>query len=251
MNINEKTYSWSGNLSRRSATDFIILHHAAAGNCPADNIHSIHLKNGWAGIGYHYYIRKDGSIYTGRPEAAVGAHASGYNSRSVGICFEGNFENEIMNEIQIKAGRELVCYLSAKYPKAAVICHRDVNATACPGKKFPTDKITKGDIEDAEAIVDILKLRGIITDSTLWKKKCTPDSDAYWLCRKLCNMTVNFIYRGKELTEANDIVWELSHRGIITDKTKWLYNLKHDEDLYHLCRKGCALTKNKAVNICI
>lgn len=251
MNINEKTYSWSGNLSLRMNTDFIILHHAATSNASADNIHTIHLKNGWAGIGYHYYVRKDGSIYQARPEASIGAHASGYNDRSVGICFEGNFENETMTSQEIQSARELVCYLTAKYPEAKVICHRDVNATACPGKNFPMDKIIKGDIEDATAIISILNKRGIITDTSLWQKKCTPDSDAYWMCRKLCNKTSNTKKRGAELCTVNDIVWELSERGIITDKTLWLKNLELDEDLYHLCKKACILTQNKAVEKCI
>ncbi len=247
MNIKEKTYSWSGNLSRRIFTDYIILHHAAAAKASADNIHTIHLKNGWAGIGYHCYVRKDGSIYEGRPEAAVGAHATGFNSRSVGVCFEGNFMTEAMTDAQIKAGRELVCYLSAKYPKASLICHRDVNATACPGDKFPFARISSGDIDDAESIIGILAKRGIITDTALWLSKCTPDSDAYWLCHKLCNKTSNAVKKGAELNTANDIVWELSQRDIITDKARWLNNLANDEDLYHLCRKACILTQNRAV----
>ena len=52
----------------------IILHHAAATNCSIEDIHNWHLNNGWSGCGYHYFIRKNGSIYKGRPENSLGAH---------------------------------------------------------------------------------------------------------------------------------------------------------------------------------
>jgi hypothetical protein len=46
----------------------------------AEQIHGWHLGNGWAGIGYHYVIRKDGTIERGRPEWAIGSHAYGFES---------------------------------------------------------------------------------------------------------------------------------------------------------------------------
>ena len=63
MKIIEKTYKWRGSLTKRTSTKYIILHHRA-GNGDADSIHSTHLvNNGWSGIGYHFYVRKDGSVY--------------------------------------------------------------------------------------------------------------------------------------------------------------------------------------------
>ena len=52
------------------------------------------VKNGWAGIGYHFVIRKDGTIERGRPLSVVGAHAQGDNLHTIGICMAGNFEKE-------------------------------------------------------------------------------------------------------------------------------------------------------------
>lgn len=129
-------------LTKRNKTDTIILHHAVY-NGTVNGIHNIHLNKGWSGIGYHFYIRKDGSIYRGRPEEMVGAHAYGFNSTSIGICFEGNFEIDIMSELQIQSGNELVNYLKDKWKLIKVIKHKEVNATACPGKNFPFDKIVK------------------------------------------------------------------------------------------------------------
>ena len=133
MEILEQTYTWAAPLTRRSVTRRIILHHAAAVTCTAQQIHQWHLANGWAGIGYHFFVRKDGRIYRGRPEDTVGAHAGNNNYDSIGICFEGSFDREQMNEVQRTAGAELVAYLKQKYGITTVQRHRDVNATGCPG----------------------------------------------------------------------------------------------------------------------
>lgn len=137
MKINEVTYKWHGALTKRRATSRIILHHAAASKCTAQQIHSWHLANGWVGIGYHFFVRKDGGVYRGRPEDTVGAHAGNNNYDSIGICFEGSFDREQMNEVQRTAGAELVAYLKDKYGITKVQKHSDVNATGCPGTHFP------------------------------------------------------------------------------------------------------------------
>lgn len=141
MNIIEKNYSLNGDLKTRSKTTRIILHHAAASNCSADDVDRWHKNNSWTCIGYHFFVRKDGSIYRGRKESAVGAHAENNNSDSIGICAEGNFENETMSEAQKNALIELVGYLKGKYGISKVQRHKDVNATACPGKNYPFDEI--------------------------------------------------------------------------------------------------------------
>jgi len=115
MNIIERTYSLNGGLSNRNTTNRIILHHAAVSNCSADDVDRWHKNKGWTCIGYHFFVRKDGAIYRGRREEAVGAHAYGSNTDSIGICAEGNFENETMGDVQKQALKELVAYLKNKY----------------------------------------------------------------------------------------------------------------------------------------
>lgn len=128
-------------MSARKSTERIILHHAAAQNCSAEDIHRWHLNNGWSGAGYHFLVRKDGKVYRLRPEEKVGAHAYGANYNSLGICFEGDYMQEDMTEAQKEAGKELVAYLKNKYKISTVQAHRDVCATSCPGNKFPFDEI--------------------------------------------------------------------------------------------------------------
>ena len=140
MNIIETNLSF-GSMSVRSKTTRIILHHAAAKSCGAATIHQWHLNNGWSGIGYHFVVRKNGTIERGRPENTVGAHASGSNSDSIGICFEGDFMSETMSDTQKNAGKELVAYLKNKYGISKVQKHSDVCSTDCPGTNFPFAEI--------------------------------------------------------------------------------------------------------------
>jgi N-acetyl-anhydromuramyl-L-alanine amidase AmpD len=143
MNITNCNFNWNGSFTPRNRTEYIILHHRA-GDGDVQSIHDGHIKNGWTGIGYHFYVRKDGGVYSGRPLQTVGAHCTNYNSKSIGICFEGNFEKETMTASQIRAGQELISYLRELYPSAQIKKHKDFNSTACPGKNFPFDAIKSG-----------------------------------------------------------------------------------------------------------
>lgn len=144
MFITEKTYDWAFPLTERKNTQLIILHHAAARKCTAEQIHAWHRTKGWAGIAYHYFVRKSGEVVRGRPENTVGGHTYGKNSVSVGVCFEGDFQTEPMGEAQRLAGAELVGELRRRYPQAQVTGHRDVGETSCPGKYFPFKEVANG-----------------------------------------------------------------------------------------------------------
>ena len=137
MNIIETNFQWNSGLSRRSSTSLIVLHHAAAVKATANQVDQWHKGNGWSGIGYHFYVRKNGQIYRGRPIWAVGSHAQGRNSNSVGICAEGNFDTEAMPQAQKTAIKELLKYLKELYPNATIQGHKEVGATGCPGNNYP------------------------------------------------------------------------------------------------------------------
>lgn len=122
-------------LIKRNKTTALIIHHSC-GTGSVSIIHRQHLNQGWAGIGYHYYIRKDGQIYSGRPQWAVGSHCKGFNSISLGICLEGNFEKEEPTKEQLSSLKWLVEYLGNLFPIQKIYGHRDLNATLCPGKNL-------------------------------------------------------------------------------------------------------------------
>lgn len=162
MYINESNLSFK-NLSNLGQVKRIILHHAEAKNCSIEDIHRWHLNNGWSGCGYHFLVRKDGSIWRGRPENKLGAHTSSYNTGSLGICFEGAFNTETMTETQLRSGQELITYLCDKYGllKANVYKHKDFNSTDCPGNNFPFSQLQQGasntGVSTSTSIVDELK----------------------------------------------------------------------------------------------
>lgn len=137
MQIHDANLKHNGNWSYRNSTSEIILHHAEASHASVEDINRWHLERGWAGIGYNYYVRKDGTIWRGRPECAVGAHAKGHNDKSIGICCEGAYMSEHMPAAQLAALKDLIRDIMSRYGKLKLLRHKDVNETDCPGVNFP------------------------------------------------------------------------------------------------------------------
>lgn len=134
--------------------DTIVLHNADASICSIQDIHAWHLANGWAGCGYHYLVRKDGSIYTGRPENAVGAHCPGQNSHSIGICAEGKYMVEQMPEAQKQAIKELGIHIKKKYGIKTAGGHKEFYSTDCPGTNYPLAEIKSAILNGNAAVVN-------------------------------------------------------------------------------------------------
>jgi N-acetylmuramoyl-L-alanine amidase len=91
-----------------------------------------HRERGFNGIGYHYYIRRDGSIKSTRPLDKVGAHAKGYNAHSIGICYEGGLNAQgkpadTRTEWQRHSLRVLLLTLLRDYPGSKIVGHRDLS----------------------------------------------------------------------------------------------------------------------------
>lgn len=103
-----------------------------------EDINLWHKANGWKGIGYHYVIYLDGSIHAGRPEGQIGAHCSGYNAKSIGICYVGGLAKngktpkDTRTPKQKAALLELLKKLKAKYPTATIHGHKEFAKKACP-----------------------------------------------------------------------------------------------------------------------
>ena len=145
MEIIETNLKFNGNKTIRDLSTIkrIILHHSGVTVLQRfEKIHNYHKNSrGYAGIGYHFYVRKDGNIYRGRPLEYVGAHAYNHNADSIGICAEGDFNSEAMSDIQKNAIIELVAYLKGVYNISSVQGHKEVCSTSCPGANFPLGEI--------------------------------------------------------------------------------------------------------------
>ena len=97
-----------------------------------------HRSQGYKSIGYHFVVRRDGTVETGRRLDEVGAHCAGHNRHSIGICYEGGLDAEgrpadTRTLEQMKALRKLVERMHACFPKALIVGHHDLNPMkACP-----------------------------------------------------------------------------------------------------------------------
>lgn len=131
-----------GSLATRASTDLIVIHHVGMADVEesAAEIHRLHLKKGWSGIGYHYVIHKNGMIERGRPRDTVGAHTYNHNESSIGIVLDGNFEDSMPTNAQLERTAMLVAALSHIYnirpDDNNLLGHRDLNTTLCPGKNL-------------------------------------------------------------------------------------------------------------------
>ncbi|XP_023296046.2 peptidoglycan-recognition protein SC2-like [Lucilia cuprina] len=104
------------------------------------NIQHYHQKTlGWADIGYNFLIGGDGNIYEGRGWNVLGAHASNWNSKSIGISFMGNYHKDKPTAAQIAAAKSLLAAaVSRGQIKSGYILygHRQVGNTDCPGNNL-------------------------------------------------------------------------------------------------------------------
>lgn len=139
VNVIDTGLEFIKELENRTKTDMIVIHHTGENDidASAQDINSWHQKKGWAGIGYHYVIRKDGTIEQGRPHWVVGAHAYGENWHTIGIHVSGDFMTGEPTDAQIQSLAMLLANLCTDYGLPIdgdhIVGHRDLMATSCPG----------------------------------------------------------------------------------------------------------------------
>ena len=105
----------------------------------AADIDRWHRERGFQnGIGYHYVVRRDGTVEVGRPLEVIGAHCENHNRHSIGVCYEGGLDAagkpaDTRTEAQKVALRNLLQQLHARFPKAIIAGHNLFNPMkACP-----------------------------------------------------------------------------------------------------------------------
>ena len=103
-----------------------------------DTIRQWHRQRGFSDIGYHYVIHPDGTVEEGRDVNIAGAHCSGLNSKSIGICYIGGMtaDNKKAKDTRTEEQRTnlkaLLLAMRKLYPQAKIHGHRDFAAKACP-----------------------------------------------------------------------------------------------------------------------
>ena len=114
--------------------DLIVIHCSATRatqRYTVDDCRRDHRARGFADIGYHYYITRDGVVHAGRALYTVGAHATGYNAHSIGICYEGGLDIrgrpcDTRTPEQKDTLQKLLIRLKEDYPEARIVGHREL-----------------------------------------------------------------------------------------------------------------------------
>lgn len=114
----------------------LIVVHCSATRCDRcyteHDLTTDHLRRGFSGAGYHFYIRKNGDIKSLRPLALPGAHVRGWNAGSIGVCYEGGLDEcgrpaDTRTLFQKHSLRVLVLLLLKDYPGSRLCGHRDLS----------------------------------------------------------------------------------------------------------------------------
>lgn len=120
-----------------SAIQSIAVHHSGpptTGQTSPQTIASYHVNSlNWPGIGYHYYIMGDGTIYQTNYHETVSYHVGYSNEEAIGICLAGDFTNVSPTQAQLESAAHLADWLREELPGRTVRPHNDYNQTACPG----------------------------------------------------------------------------------------------------------------------
>ena len=122
---------------------FLVIHCSATRSdrsYPVERLLRDHRARGFRTVGYHFYLRRDGTLTQHRRLLEVGAHARPYNRCSIGICYEGGLDPQgrpadTRTPVQRERLRQLLSLLRELFPEARVVGHRDLpGATpkACP-----------------------------------------------------------------------------------------------------------------------
>lgn len=105
----------------------------------AEWIKNIHVnENKWADIGYHFVIRRNGIIEKGRDLNIIGAHVTGHNTGTIGVCLigglsENNKSENNFTERQFESAQALITVLSRFNPEIVKLSgHRDYANKDCP-----------------------------------------------------------------------------------------------------------------------
>lgn len=126
-----------------NSVKYLVLH-CSATRCNQDyrveQMRRDHKKRGFYDIGYHFYVRRDGTMTQHRRLLEVGAHARPYNRCSIGICYEGGLDengkpSNTLTAAQYERLETLFRELHQLFPKAEIVGHRDLPGTTpkeCP-----------------------------------------------------------------------------------------------------------------------
>lgn len=150
-------WSWVRSLSQ---VNYLAIHHTAGPDTQTpDQIANFHIQsNGWGGIGYHFLIGKDGTVFYVGDISTARANVANINEQVLGICLIGNFTSgRVPSNAQLDSAHNLCEFFIGSYPNLSnvdswddVKGHKELpgQSTVCPGDEWPSwrSKIVGGGI---------------------------------------------------------------------------------------------------------
>lgn len=139
--VGAKTWAKLGVTSNKRNIKEIIVHCSATPegkDFTVSDIKRWHLQRGFSDIGYHWVVYRDGTIVSGRPESISGAHCTGHNSISIGVCYiggcasDGKTPKDTRTPAQKESLIKILKNLKSKYSKASIHGHREFANKDCP-----------------------------------------------------------------------------------------------------------------------
>lgn len=139
-------WSWVRPLSQ---VNYLAIHHSGGpDNQTADEIANYHINsNGWGGIGYHFLIGKDGTVFYVGDISTARANVANLNEQVIGICLIGNFTSgRVPSEEQFDSANKLCDFFINDYPDLSNVTswdsvrgHKELpgQSTTCPGDNWP------------------------------------------------------------------------------------------------------------------
>lgn len=136
-------FSWERDLSQ---VNFLVIHHTSTPDTqtPKEIAQSHINNNGWAGIGYHFLIDKQGLVYYVGDISTARANVANLNEQVVGIGLIGNFSTQAPSDEQLESTHKL-CEFFLNYPALpnltswdCVKGHKELpnQTTNCPGESW-------------------------------------------------------------------------------------------------------------------
>lgn len=133
--------TWNKLLPNKRNIKEIIIHCSATPegkDFTVSDIRRVHLQRGFSDIGYHYIIYRDGTIHKGRNEYVIGAHCTGHNTISIGVCYIGGLSKDGKSPKDTRTKEQKASLLSLlrelknKYPNVRIYPHYKFANKACP-----------------------------------------------------------------------------------------------------------------------
>jgi N-acetylmuramoyl-L-alanine amidase len=131
--------------NKRTATSYVIIHSSKTTpkeNLDVKDLDIAHRKQGLFSCAFHYIIKRDGTLQSGRDISISGVHVEGHkeitNKNSIGVCLIGGKSLENNTPDCNYTFKQYTCLVSLikelkEKNTVRVLGHRDVTtSTLCP-----------------------------------------------------------------------------------------------------------------------